>query len=339
MDQQFNFQEELINQIKFRFKGSRNWVHVLNEILSLSPEVIYSRQRGDTQLNIDEVQAIAQNFDISIDKLLHGKQDIILFSYNQYDREITSFKDYLDQIYSQVTTLNQLQGLKVYYSSREIPFFIFMMFPKLLAFKLYLFGLTEWEFEYLQNRKFSFDIVGKNELEQAKNITSKYCLVDSINLWPISVLEQTLNQIVYMAQIGNFQDKEIPISICGEVRECINHSLIMAQKGKKFLPGEDSNNQGGSFNLFFNEIASPDNIILIVAENQRALFNTFTSPNYIFSYDQGICHYMEKWFENILSHSTSLSVYDRKSRNHYFNKLNDKIDTTLKRIDQIFEFL
>ena len=332
-----SFQEKFIQELEKRLTKKGELVESLMTLLSLTKDGAYRRLRGDTALTAEELQVLALQFDISLDVLFKTDQPKVLFSYNLFNDPIHSLSDYLHQVLTQVSSFSQLKEVEVYYSSREIPVFLFMMFPKLLSFKLYLFGITAWDIESLRDRKFTFDLLHTEDFKIAKQISETYCKVDSIDIWPLSVLNQTLNQIEYLLVEGRFENISIAVELCEEIFKLLQHTRQMAEKGQKFLPGstpeEITNN--GKFELFYNEIASTDNNILCISENQYALFNTFTSPNFLFTTDQKICLAIENWFKQILNHSTSISIYSGKSRAYFFNLLEKRATELRQHISTI----
>lgn len=303
-------------------------------ILSLSQDSIYRRLREETLLTAEEVHLLADHFGISIDELLIPNTDQVLFSYNGFGQKITSFWDYLQQLYQNVHSISQLPNLKIYYASREIPVFHFMMFPKLLTFKMYLFGLTSWHLDFLQDRPFSFELMTPQEQEMANTISKMYCAVDSTELWTSSILEQSLNQVEYMAMENRFEEHAFAFEICREIKDLLDHARTMAEHGDKSMPGRYKSS--GQFDLFYNELTSTGNTILAVSDRQQVLFNTFDSPNFIYTTNQRLCTSMEEWFQKVLSHSVSISVHSAGNRNRYFNRLERRIQQTRKRLELIF---
>lgn len=334
-----DLQEALIQQILDRYAKKPEAVRELTEVLSLNRDGIYRRLRGDTVLTAAEIQKLAIHFDISIDAILTGVSNKTFFSYNAYQHQIASFREYLEQVDEQVKRFRDLPDLHMYYASREIPVFHFMMFPRLLAFKLYLFGLTAWRFDYLRDRKFSLDLVPPQDMDLARTIGRNYCMVNSSELWTYSILEHSLNQIEYVAAEDRFENKEASLEICGEVRHFVQHARAMAEAGRKFMPGQSPQEQSAHFNLFYNELASTGNTILGVAGPVRVLFNVFDSPNYLFTTDHRICRSTEEWFEEVLHHSIPISVHAGKNRNQYFNRLEQKIRQAEQRLELVFSSL
>ena len=184
-------------------------------------------------LNAQEIQTLATYFDISIDEILKGKRNKTFFSYNIYERSINNFLEYIQQINWQISEFYRRPEFRVHYASREIPIFIYMMFPRLLTFKLYVYGLTVWRFEYLQNKRFTFDLVNATELSLAEDTSRLYCSIDSTDYWTLSILEQTLNQIEYVALEGRFENNDDALTICHEIQALVEHCRSMAESGKE----------------------------------------------------------------------------------------------------------
>lgn len=325
MDTSTNLQASILSQILARFTKRSEAISQLQEALSLKREAVNRRLRGDTALGPQEIQALALYFNISIDELVFGQTNRSLFVYNQYKQPISSFLDYLQQIHYAISTFKQKPNFEVRYASREIPIFIYMMFPKLLAFKLYVYALTTWHFDYLQDRPFTFDLLGHKELEVAENMTKLYCSIPSKDYWTVNILEQSLNQMEFMALEGRITDNATLLELCEEVKLMVNHSQLMAKQGQKFLPGLSPTDYDGQFDLYFNEIVDTNNMILAISEQEYGLYHTFDTPNFLFTNDQRICKSVENWFDQTLGNATSISVHSARHRNHYFNRLSERI--------------
>ncbi len=337
MDRTGTLQEKLIAEIRGRFPRQADMVTELTKLLSVNKDGVYRRLRGDTALSANEVQLLANHFYISIDNLLENQPKKTYFFYNHYQQPIKTYVDYLDQIYQQIAAFRKLPGFRVQYASREIPVLIYMMFPRLLAFKLYVYGLTTWEFPYLQDQTFSFDLISHKEQEIAEAAAELYCSVDSTDFWTVSILEPSLNQVEYLTMAEKFPDLDTAIAICDEIRVLVNHARQMAERGQKFMPDNRPSARNGKFDLFYNELASTNNTILALSDTHSGLFHTLDTPNFLSTTDRQLCALMERWFEQITSHSTAISVHSERDRNFYFNRLEEKVSNTIERLEHWFQ--
>ncbi|MCB0634057.1 MAG: hypothetical protein R2824_14430 [Saprospiraceae bacterium] len=328
-----NLQDDLIDKILNRFPKKSQAAEKLMEVLSLNRDGVYRRLRGDTMLNAVEIQTLATHFDISLDSILSDKQGKVSFSYNRSEQPISSFLDYLQLINYQISLFVRQPNIHAHYTAREVPIFIYMMFPRLMALKLYIYGLTNWNLDYLQHRKFRFDLITAKELEIAYATGKLYCALDSTDYWTLSFLDQSLNQIEYMLLDGRFERAEDAFEICSDLVELVRHCRHMAEEGKKFMPGQKPLEQNGQFELFHNELTGTYNTILGVTETHSILYHTLDGPNFIFTTDQEMCSYMERWFQSMISTSTAISIHSSKNRNYYFNRLEEKVNQMARRLE------
>ena len=329
-------QSSLLERVLARYPKKTAAVDALMDVLNVNRDGIYRRLRNDTLLSAPEIQTLATTFDISLDEVLSGKDNKISFSYNLYDQPVSSFLHFLGQINQHLKVFTRQPGFRVFYSSRELPIFIYKMFPRLLSFKLYVYGLTTWHFSYLQEKKFSFDLLTPADLETAESTSRMFCAIDSTDLWTLTILEQTLSQIEFMVHAGRFTSPDIAMAVSREVLEVVRHCRAMAEAGKKFMPGFTPSEANGNFNLFSNELAGTSNTILAISDHQYGLYNTLDSPNFIYTTNPRICRSVEDWFRNLLNESIALSVHSGMSRNIYFNKLEQRTEQHLKKMEYIF---
>ncbi len=332
-----DLQQALVENILGQFAKKAEAASALMEILSINRDGIYRRLRGEKLLTAEEVGKIAVHFKISLDDLLFDSSEKGFFTFGWRNRKIKSFWDYLVQVNEQAVRLSKEPNLKVYYTTREIPFFLFMMFPRLLSFKMYLYGLTTWQLDYLHQEKFHFDLVLPQEIELARETSRLYCSVDTIEMWTSAIVDQSLNQIEYAAMSNHFRDKETGMAVARETMELVEHCRLMAETGLKFLPGHSPQSGVGKFDLYNNELASTGNTILAISDRMKVLYNVFDSPNYLYTTDNFLCTAMADWFDKVLVHSVSISFHAEKNRSFYFNRLRDKVDQTLQRLELTLE--
>lgn len=332
-------QEKLMEKVLSRFSRRGEAVEALMALLSHSKDGIYRRLRGDTLLTPDEVLAIARHFGISLDSLVTGESDKIIFSYNLFARKITGFQQYLEQVHQALGNFIRQPETKVYYASQEIPIFIYMLLPELAAFKLYVYGLTAWDLDYLRERPFAMGIVTPQEQEIIRQSARMYTLVNSIDLWNSTIIDNTLNQVEYIAAAGKFEHQEDAFTICDKILEMVRHTRAMAEAGKKFLPGNKPVEKNGDFDLYYNELFSTSNTVLATSKAGDLLFTTFGTPNFLLTTNERLCEQIKGWFSFIISRSTSISFHSGKDRNLYFNRLEKKVEYTRKRLEMLFSGL
>jgi hypothetical protein len=336
VEQHDELQQKLFDEILTRFPRKSEAIHELTEVLSVNRDGIYRRLRGDTFLTAPEIQLLSVRYGISLDELAHEDTNKILFYYSLYEQDIKSFWDFLMLMNQHLKEFIKQPELWVYYSSQEIPTFISMMFPKLFAFKMYVHGLTTWHLHFLKDKPFDFDLLNAKELALAKDNSQIYCTINSTDFWTLSLLQQSLSQIEYLAMEGRFKNVDICMELCLELQSLVRHTRSMAEAGRKFMPGQEPIEEQGVFDLFHSELTVTNTTILSISRQRYGLYNAFDNPNFLFTNNKKLCLLKEAWFQKVKQYSVSMSVHSSKNRNHYFNKLENKIEQAMKRMEYAF---
>ena len=320
-------QHALFEKILFTFKKKSEAITALSILLNVQSNAIYKRIRGDTPLTPDELTLLVQHFNISIDALLNKETDIVLFSYPSLVNKPKNFADYLNNLSIQIAELPKVNGY-IKYASAEIPIYHYCFFPEIIAFKLFTWGKTTWNFDYLQGKPFSLDLMSPTDYEAAATFLHHYLKVPSIELWSANALDNTLSQLIHCIQSGNMKHPSDGIVICDKLILLVEHLKRMAEVGKKFPIEAIGIKDRANFTLFHNETIYTGNSILVVTDLGSTVYSTFTNPNYIRSNNLKAILDMDNWFNRITNKSELISLHAEKSRELYFNQLKKKIHKT-----------
>jgi len=332
MQDAHSLQQFIFDEIQHRLDRKADRVEALSEILSLGKDAIYRRMRGDTVLTPDEITLLVRHFEISLDKFVFRNSNALIFTFSPFTQTVKRFEDYFSDIHADLSSLRNTSGTRIYYASSEIPIFHYLLFPELIAFKLYVWGRSIWNFDYLQDYPFDFDIIPRHVLQQMEVLLSGYRNIPSTELWSVSVMDNTLSQIEYHLNIGGFKKPADAIRLCDRLWEWTQHVERMAELGRKFSVGSKSESDGAEFLLFHNEMIYTNNTILVQKPNEKTVYTTHTNPNFLKTSDQRMGDYTENWFKNVLSKSTALSLHGEKGRKWYFDRLRRRIDLMRNRI-------
>ena len=320
-------QHAFFEKILFTFKKKSEAITALSILLNVQSNAIYKRIRGDTPLTPDELTLLVQHFNISIDALLNKETDIVLFSYPSLVNKPKNFADYLNNLSIQIAELPKVNGY-IKYASAEIPIYHYCFFPEIIAFKLFTWGKTTWNFDYLQGKPFSLDLMSPTDYEAAATFLHHYLKVPSIELWSANALDNTLSQLIHCIQSGNMKHPSDGIVICDKLILLVEHLKRMAEVGKKFPIEAIGIKDRANFTLFHNETIYTGNSILVVTDLGSTVYSTFTNPNYIRSNNLKAILDMDNWFNRITNKSELISLHAEKSRELYFNQLKKKINKT-----------
>lgn len=328
-----NIQEDILEAVLKRFPKRSLAVEALSKLLNVRKDAIYRRLRGDTILTPTEIGILGKEFNISIDGFIFEQANTVFFDYSSFSEKATSVSDYLTSVKLNLESIKSIPEVKLYYSSFEIPFFYYCLFPELVAFKLYIWGKTVWEFDYLKDKPFDFDVVSYHEKEMITDILNNFVYLDTIELWSVNIVDNTLGQIEYFAETGVFKNPEDALVLCDKLTALVDRFKTMAKEGKKISEKEGATIEGGEFSLYQQEMLVTTNTILAKSPSITVLFNIFNNPNYLKTTDAQMCSYQEEWFQKAINKSTPLSMHNEKSRVQFFNVINRKIGAVRSRIE------
>ncbi len=323
----------LLEEIIKKFERRADAVESLCDTLKLARDGVYRRLRSQSVVTPDEILLLARKYNISLDRFIFDKTTSVVWTFNAITRHVKQFEDYIESIVEDSGAMLGLPGAEVWYGTSEIPFFYYIVFPEIISFKLYVWGKTLWKFDYLQNRKYSLDIVPHHALDMAKKAHYNYRMLPSTELWSLSIMDNTLNQIEYHSISDGFENPEDALLLCDKMTELANHMENMALHGRKFGYGQDPELvNGGEFNLYYNEMIYTNNTIYVRSPSIRLVFAVHANPNFLRTQDERIADYTEDWFLSIRNRSTLISRQNEKARKWFFDRLRKRIDSIRTRI-------
>ena len=324
----------LFESILSKFPSRSSAVEAISEMFDLGKDAIYRRLRGDTLLTPDEIGHLAEAFNISLDAHIFENNNTVFFQYSPFTRQVKEFSDYLGQILTDVEMIAKLPNPRILYVSAEIPLFHYCLIPEIIAFKLYVWGRTFWEFEYLKDRQFDFDLISYPIIKMTEDLTKLYRNIPTTELWNSNIVDFTLSQIEYHVMTGGFRDPNDALILCDRLNDLMDHLRNMAAHGRKSLVNskpEDSS--GASFDLYHNEMVYANNTIIVMTDKGKAVYTAYGNPNFLKSTDRKMCDYSENWFMNLTQNSIPMSNHAEKSRSWFFNSIKKKLEMARKRIE------
>lgn len=329
---QENLQHLLLERIIESFPKKVEAVDALCKLLSVSKDAVYRRLRGDTLLTPSEIGLLARHFRISLDDLVLSGSDSVYFSLSAFSTPIESVEDYLLELHRNLSGLDNLPGLKVFFTSSEIPVFYFFLFPELAIFKLYVWGRTAWDFDYLKQQAFALHLIPPHAVKLGNEILELYFRLDTTELWGVNIFDNTLNQIEHHFSSGAIAEPEQALMLCDRLDDLAGHLRLMAENGRKFKLRQNPAN-GSPFHLLHNDTLYTNNTIYVKSAHLRMVFSTFGDPNYLISSDPRICTFTEGWFRRLMGKSVPMSVQSEHVREEFFHRIKRKIDVTRRRIE------
>lgn len=169
-------------------------------------------------------------------------------------------------------------------------------------------------------------------MDKGKEIVRAYNSINSHELWDLSLIDNTLNQIEYLATIDRFKHIDQVRTLCQDLLEVMDYLRNMARFGKKFDRGAEPSSEAATFDLYYNEFASTNDSLLFSSPDKKILFTSFGSPDFLRTDNQRFCNHLHKWFKTIIARSTSISAHSERKRDWFFKHLEKKIHTTREKI-------
>jgi BetR domain. len=282
----------------------------------------YKKLRGQVPFSTDEVLALAKHFRVSLDRFLHnGHADFekISFDYSLPSHQVNTPETFLEKIERDLEQVSRLPQALILYATNEIPLFHSIACRSLLAFKLYVWSRTNWRLAdgnpapKFGPEAFYAQWPGLND--KRLSIAEHYRRLPSKEYWSRTVLSNILNQIRYYEVIGAFETPAVAETLRSELSGLLGNCATMATNGKK------SDNQTGSpFDLYLNEIAYTNNIILVCREQSPiAVYTTMDNPNFLRSDDPAFCQRMYQWVRQV--ETCSFHTGNERHRLSLFGKL------------------
>lgn len=331
--QQKNLQDQLLEIIQSRYARRIDAVSDLMLLLNLGKDPIYRRLRGDTFLSPQELTTLALHYRISLDELVIGQSDNVVCNFNAFSRRVTGFADYLENFIADLEQVHRLPNAHLHYASVEIPVLTYAFLPELISFKLYIWGRTTWNLEFVRQRKFDFNLVTPPTIRLSERLLELYMSLESTELWSVNIMDNTLAQIEYHVYSDGFQNPEDALLLCDKLTEWTAHLKAVGTAGKKFRVGEKPEDGLGSIRIFYNEMVHTNNTALITSDVGRVVYSAFCNPNFIKSTDPRLCAYTDDWFGNVVAKSSPISAgSSEKGRDWFFRELNKKIERAKARI-------
>jgi len=328
-----SIQDTLLEIVLSNFEKRSQAVDVLSEKLNIGKDAVYRRLRGDTILTPEEIALLARDYNISLDALVFEDTDTLFFKYSPFIKPINEFRDFLLPIQQGFEEIQKLPDTHIYYTYCEIPFFLYCFFPELISFKLYVWGRTVWDFDYLTETQFDFEVIPYSIIQITEELLASYKSIPSTELWSLNIVDNTLNQIEYFVNSGKFKDDNDALSLCDKLLALIEHMRAMALHGTKFLINGSPEDGGAYFNLYHNEMVYTNNTIFVNNPVRPMVYTTFSNPNFLISTDRKVCEYMDNWFTRLIAKSNPISTHSEKNRDWFFNALKRKINISRKRIE------
>ncbi len=323
------FGSAFLDSIKNRFSNKEEMVDTIGKALFLNKNSVYRRLRGDTDFTFEEVCTLAQATGISLDQFIQKQNNVVSCTHRLYDKNDNALEAFLTDTLHTFRKTVHLKNIKLFYSSKGLPFFIFLNSPKLLAFKLFVWEVGSWNAEKIHEYKFNTDWLNERHLEMANEIYQCYGNIPSYEIWSKTILESTFEQINYLRSVGCLDDTQLVVEILQELNEVLLEAKKLTDTGKKMW-----GSQASAFQLYQSELFNSTNNVFYVESNELSFVSwTFCDPDYVMSQDPALCNRASLWLKNLIHQSNGITNHSLKNRNEFFSYLSKQIELEIQKYE------
>ncbi|MDB5246571.1 MAG: hypothetical protein JWQ40_965 [Segetibacter sp.] len=326
-------QASFFKKIKEKLPSHISLPDVVANDLNISSDSAYRRIRGEKSLTLDEIEILVSKTNISLDQFfkVNNLSNEICFTGKLIDHEIFDFEDYLRGIAKQLKIFVDADEKDMVIFNKDIPMFVYFMFPELAAFKCYF-----WSRYNLNNSKFnkgqfliedyikSFNSIGKE-------ISDLYTQIPSTEIWNEDCINTVIRQIEYYRQSKIFKSTQDIVTVYNCLEQMIDHIEHQVECGCKFdyCKYKPSNTK---YRFFINDYILGDNTFLVTIDGKRMVYLVNNVINYLLTTSPVFVDYSFQTMEIILKKSTLISEIGERDREGFFDRLREKIHERKKRV-------
>jgi len=300
-------QEILLRQIRKKI-GDKSLNDEIANILNISYDAAHRRTSLKAKFSFEEALELAKYYQISLDQFLTSDHHILV----QKTTAVTETNDLQSFFRHNLNVFESLpisDGMTIYYSAKDIPFFYTLSDTLLSRFKIYVWmNLLNEKQVFIPFLQFS-----PPDFEPAaQELKKKYEEQDVVELWNDMTVSSILQQILYYFETGLLRKKEA-VTILEELKELIG-----------YIERKTENNP--RFHLYENELMQLSNDIFF-HHPQQSLFAIPTNMfGYILINDEKTCKETLNYFEHQIKNSKSLNTSGNRDRKIFFNKMYRQIE-------------
>lgn len=336
MEQWQLFQKKLFDQIFRQLDVDDPLQHLASE-LGLSRNTIYKRYAGYTPLHLEELIHLSSRYDVSINHLIRPTADRFEFYFPFSRKSKPDPYAFLSNIAKDLDLLIKNGNPSVWYVSDEIPFFQYMHFDLLFAFKLCIWGRLIWtqgpSTDRITPMQLMESVRQNTRLKELREqLLHMYLMIPTMEIWSTPVVDNTIEQIRYLVYTGQLKEKGMISAILDDMDLLTDHLVDQATRAEKF-PVNGHAKPRSSLELYHNEMTHTNNTILTRCDAGKSIYLTYDNPNYMKCEDEGLCSYTEDWMQSLQQQSMLISKTAEKHRAHYFQQIREKVAQLRKEFD------
>lgn len=329
-----NYQSQTFRQLSKFLDSSISLSSFVSDCLQIGRSTAYKKINGTSSLSLEEFFKLVQHGNIPVGSLskITGHA---MFQIDGIKRQTLDPLDYFRVIQHHLGHLTSQNSITFTYLSQEIPFYHLLNFPHLASLKLFVWEITNWK---SQSKSTFLDLDNQHiNLKAYNRVRSKlldyYLQCPGTEIWKSSILDSTIEQIIYLLYSGMIKDRSTIERLVGSLESLYNYLYESCESGYKINVMNPSQNNLHKIEVYYNSIVNTQNTIIIKGNKTHRVYTMFDTPNYLNTSSKEVKDHISAWIDNIIVHSTKISREGHTARLNYFRKLRMTLDQGLKEIN------
>lgn len=328
-----DIQTILFNLIKEKIKDGDTIGNVLSDLLSISTDAVYRRNRNETPLTVHETQKICSHFNISFDTIAQIQENQVLFDYSPLYNFDFSLESYLEGIVNALRKLGECTDPEIVLTANNFSIFQLLNFPHLTRFRLFFWAKTHLQVEEYKNTLFEEEKLTDNAYKTGYEILQRYVKTPSVECYDPEFLKGLMRQIQYYSSAHLFKDPNYPLQLMDEVKMMADHIKEQTTLGKKFIYRQQPPAHGNKFSVYLNDTINTDNTFYYSSKEIEGIYLVHNHMNYLHTNNPTYVSESKSILDKQLANSSIISETNEKERNAFFHKLDRNISLFRSKIE------
>ncbi len=317
----------LVLAINAKIEQKLTSVVALAELLHCSADSLYRRLRGETDFLHGEAIIISNALNISLDAMYKLPTGFVQFNTRQLihtnnANAVEAVSTYIDNLHKDLTEVDKLGILQLYYAAKDIPLFSFFAEPELVSFKLYFWHTLLFNDDNKMHA-YKANWLPQPIIKKAMELHKIYNSNPSTEIWNFETINSTLHQLVYCVGSGVMNIKDA-LAIIKALQKYITQLQENCATGHK--------NNLGKLNLYLNEILLLDNSVIFDLGMAKIFYMPFQTLNFFYTNNNNFVQSTIAWMEKQQAKSTLITMAGERDRHRLFKHYNKEIQNCIAQL-------
>ena len=247
-------------------------------------------------------------------------------------RSAADLEAYFTNSYKSIEPLTKLKSASIIYSAKDIPIFYTLTNSILTKYKFYVWLKFLNEDGSMERMTFDafLDSIPPSLLNSALELSQMYSYINVVEFWNDNTVNGTLQQILYYFD-SNLLSKTMALQVCEDLKKVVDH--VEEQAIKQVITNSTKRRICASYDLYKSDLLTMSNTVMVKTQHSKLFFTPFTVLSYFRISHPTTCEEMHNFFKKQMKNSKLLINSGEKDRSQFFNRMRQKIQTVISRIN------